>query len=134
MQADGPILLFDGVCNLCSSSVQFVLKRNRKENIRFASLQSAFGQGVLLRSQLPKDYLSSLVLLENGSIFVKSDAALHLAKHLNGFWKVASVFRIVPRFIRDGVYDLIAEHRYRWFGRKEVCWIPEKRWQERFLN
>lgn len=134
MQADGPILLFDGVCNLCSSSVQFVLKRNRKENVRFASLQSTFAQYELLRSDLPKDYLNSLVLLEDGKTYVKSDAALRLVKHLNGIWKVGSVFLIVPRFIRDGVYDFVAKNRYRWFGKKEVCWIPEKRWQNRFLN
>jgi len=134
MQADGTILLFDGVCNLCSSSVQFVLKRNRNENVRFASLQSTFAQHELLRSDLPKDYLNSLVLLENGKTYVKSDAALRLTKHLSGLWKVGSVFLIIPRFIRDGVYDLVAKNRYRWFGKKDVCWIPEKRWQNRFLN
>lgn len=134
MEANGPILLFDGVCNLCSGSVQFVLKRNKKENIRFASLQSEFGKKTLQDSQLPVDYTSSLVLLENGKTYVKSDAALRLSKHMSGIWKGGSVFLVVPKFIRNAVYDLIAKYRYRWFGKLDVCWLPEPRWRERFLD
>lgn len=134
MKENGPILLFDGVCNLCSSSVQFVLKRNKKGNIRFASLQSEFGQKALKDSQLPSGYINSLVLLEAGKTYVKSDAALRLSKHLNGFWKVGSVFLIVPRFIRNAVYDLIAKYRYNWFGKVDVCWIPKPEWKGRFLD
>jgi predicted DCC family thiol-disulfide oxidoreductase YuxK len=134
VKENGPILLFDGVCNLCSSSVQFVLKRNKKGNIRFASLQSEFGQKALKDSQLPSDYINSLVLLADGKTYVKSDAALHLSKHLNGFWKVGSVFLVVPRFIRNAVYDLIAKYRYSWFGKMDVCWIPKPEWKDRFLD
>jgi len=129
-----PILLFDGVCNLCSSSVQFVLERNKKENVQFASLQSDFGAKALTVSKLPTDYTSSLVLLENGKVYVKSDAALRLAKHLNGFWKLGSVLLIVPKFIRNPVYNWIANNRYKWFGKNEVCWIPEPKWKKRFLD
>ena len=129
-----PILLFDGVCNLCNSSVQFVLERNGSENVRFASLQSDFGQERLRESALPKDYTSSLVLLENGDVYTKSDAALKLAKHLNGLWKLGRVFLIVPKPIRNWVYDWIAKNRYRWFGKQETCWIPEPRWKSRFLD
>jgi predicted DCC family thiol-disulfide oxidoreductase YuxK len=129
-----PILLFDGVCNLCSSSVQFVLTHNKKENVKFASLQSDFASDALRNSDLPTNYLNSLVLLENGKTYVKSDAALRLAKHLNGFWKLGGVFLIVPKFIRNLVYDWIANNRYRWYGKKEVCWIPEPRWKGRFLD
>lgn len=131
---EGPILLFDGVCNLCSASVQFVLKRNSKENVRFASLQSEFAVKALKDSKLPTDYLNSLVLLENGKTYVKSDAALKLAKHLNGAWKLGGVFSIVPRFIRDAVYDWVAKNRYKWSGKKDVCWIPEPRWKNRFIE
>ncbi|MCB9191875.1 MAG: thiol-disulfide oxidoreductase DCC family protein [Flavobacteriales bacterium] len=131
---EGPILLFDGVCNLCSASVQFVLKRNSKENVRFASLQSEFAVKALKDSKLPTDYLNSLVLLENGKTYVKSDAALKLAKHLNGAWKLGGVFSIVPRFIRDAVYDWVAKNRYKWYGKKDVCWIPEPRWKNRFIE
>lgn len=134
MAKDGPILLFDGVCNLCSSSVQFVLKRNKKGNLRFASLQSEFGQKALENSQLPSDYINSLVLLEGGKTYVKSDAALRLSKHLNGLWKIGTIFLVVPRFIRNPIYDLIAKYRYNWFGKKDVCWIPKPEWKDRFLD
>ncbi|MGB1317861.1 MAG: thiol-disulfide oxidoreductase DCC family protein [Flavobacteriales bacterium] len=133
-KAEQPVLLFDGVCNLCSGSVQFVLKRNQKENVKFASLQSDFGAKTLANLNLPTDYVSSLVLAENGNVFVKSDAALKLAKHLNGLWKIGSVLLIVPKFIRNPVYDWIAKNRYKWFGKKEVCWIPEEKWKKRFLG
>lgn len=129
-----PILLFDGVCNLCSSSVQFVLTHNKKENVKFASLQSEFASNALSNSNLPTNYLNSLVLLENGKTYVKSDAALRLTKHLNGLWKLAGVLQIVPTFIRNLVYDWIANNRYRWYGKKEVCWIPEPKWKDRFLD
>lgn len=131
---DGPVLLFDGVCNLCSSSVQFVLKHNGKENVQFASLQSEFASNALSTSDLPADYLNSLVLLENGNTYVKSEAALRLAKHLNGIWKLGSVFLIIPKFVSNAVYDWVAKNRYRWYGKKEVCWIPEERWKSRFLD
>ena len=131
---EGPILLFDGVCNLCSASVQFVLKRNKKENVRFASLQSDFAVKALKDSKLPTDYLNSLVLLENGRTYVKSDAALKLAKHLDGAWKLGGAFSIVPKLIRDAVYDWVAKNRYKWSGKKDVCWIPEPRWKARFIE
>jgi predicted DCC family thiol-disulfide oxidoreductase YuxK len=134
MSQSNPLLLFDGVCNLCNSSVQFVLERNKKENIQFASLQSDFGQKTLTEINLPADYTSSLVLIEDGKPHVKSDAALRLAKHLNGLWKLASVLLIFPKFIRNPVYDWIAKNRYKWFGKKEVCWIPEPKWKARFLD
>lgn len=134
MVEQNPVLLFDGVCNLCSRSVQFVLKHNKKENIRFASLQSEFGTKTLATSNLPSDYTSSLVFLDNGKTYVKSDAALKLVKHLSGFWKLGSIFLLVPKFIRNPVYNWVARNRYKWFGKKEVCWIPEKKWSDRFLG
>ena len=134
MDERGPVLLFDGVCNLCSGSVQFVLKRNSKGNIRFASLQSEFAKEVLSNSNLPSNYLDSLVLLENGKTYVKSDAAIRLAKHLDGIWKAGNAFMVIPRFIRNAIYDLIAKYRYSWFGKKEVCWLPQPEWKDRFLD
>ena len=133
-EAQSPVLLFDGVCNLCSNSVQFVLNRNGKENVNFASLQSKFGVQTLKKAKLPTNYTSSLVLLENDKVYVKSDAALKLVKHLNGLWKIGSVLLIIPKFIRNPVYDWIAKNRYRWFGKKEACWIPEPKWKKRFLD
>jgi predicted DCC family thiol-disulfide oxidoreductase YuxK len=134
MSQSNPLLLFDGVCNLCNSSVQFVLERNKKENIQFASLQSDFGRKMLEQVNLSPDYTSSLVLIEEGKPYVKSDAALRLAKHLNGLWKLASVLLIFPKFIRNPVYNLIARNRYKWFGKKDACWIPEPKWKARFLD
>jgi len=133
IKKEHPVLLFDGYCNLCSSSVQFVLTRNGKENVQFASLQSDFGAKTLKDAALGSDYTSSLVFLENGKTYVKSDAALRLAKHLNGLWKIGSVFLIIPTFIRNSVYDWIAKNRYKWFGKKEVCWIPDEKWKSRFI-
>jgi len=134
MTENDPILLFDGVCNLCNSSVQFILKRNKKGNIRFASLQSEFASNALKNSNLPPNYLNSLVLLENGNTYVKSDAALRLSKNLSGLWRFGSIFLIVPKFIRNAVYDLIAKYRYNWFGKKDVCWVPDQKWRNRFLD
>ncbi len=134
MSGNGPVLLFDGYCNLCSNSVQFILKRDRSEQVRFASLQSKFGEQVVKDSNLPEGYTSSLVLLENGITYVKSDAALRLAKHLNGLWKLGYAFLIVPTFIRNPIYNWVAKNRYKWFGKKEVCWIPESKWSERFIE
>lgn len=134
MAEQNPVLLFDGVCNLCNKSVQFVLKYNRKGNIRFASLQSEYGAKALKNSLLPADYTSSLVFLEEGKTYVQSDAALKLAKHLSSFWKIGSIFLVVPKFIRNPVYDWVAKNRYKWFGKKEVCWIPDAKWESRFLD
>lgn len=134
MNQPEPILLFDGVCNLCSSSVQFVLKRNKTENIQFASLQSDVGKQLLQEHGLSHQYIDSLVLLENGTAYVKSDAALRVTKHLAGVWRLLLAFLIIPKFIRNPIYDWIARNRYRWFGKKDVCWIPQPQWQSRFLR
>lgn len=134
MKETETILLFDGVCNLCSNSVQFVLKRNTKKNIKFASLQSKFGEEVISNTDLPSGYLASLLLIKNGIVYIKSDAALEVAKDLNGFWKLTAIFILVPRIIRNPIYDWIARNRYRWFGKKETCWIPEDKWNNRFLD
>ena len=131
---EGSVLLFDGVCNLCQSSVQFVLTHNKKENVKFASLQSEFVSSALSNSDLPPDYLNSLVLVENGNTYVKSEAALRLAKHLNSPWKLGSALLIVPKFVSNAVYDWVAKNRYKWYGKKEACWIPEDRWKNRFLD
>lgn len=130
----GPILLFDGVCNLCSSSVQFVLKHNKSGNIRFASLQSETGKQLLKEHGLSHQYIDSLVLLQNGTAHVKSDAALRVTKHLESFWRLLLILLIVPSFIRNPIYDWIARNRYKWFGKKDVCWIPQPQWKSRFLD
>lgn len=128
------ILLFDGVCNLCASAVQFVLKRNKKENIYFASLQSNIGQQLMQQHQLDSTVINSLVYIENGKAYSKSTGALRMAKQLSGLWPLLYGFIIVPPFIRNVVYNWVAKNRYRWFGKQETCWLPQPKWNARFLD
>lgn len=130
---DKPVILFDGVCNLCSGSVQFILKRDKEKKFLFASLQSAYGKNILNQFALPTDTFNSFILLEDGKIFTRSTAALKMFSQLNG-WKWVKLFWIVPKFIRDAVYNLIAKNRYKWFGKKDECWIPTPELKARFLE
>ncbi|MEQ8706464.1 MAG: thiol-disulfide oxidoreductase DCC family protein [Phaeodactylibacter sp.] len=128
-----PILLFDGVCNLCNSSVQFIIERDPEARFRFASLQSEEGQGLLhtFGARLPD--LSSVVLVQDGKLYARSEAALRVARQLKGGWALLYAFIVVPRPIRDAIYNWIARNRYRWFGKKEACMIPSPDIQSRFL-
>ena len=128
------IVLFDGVCNLCSGSVQFILKRDVKGVFKFASLQSSFGQQQLDNFKIDKNILHSIILLRGDQFFQRSDAALEIAKQLGGAWSVLYIFKILPRFFRDSIYNLIARNRYRLFGKKDECWIPTPELKERFLE
>lgn len=127
-----PILLFDGVCNLCNASVQWVIGRDTEGIFRFASLQSATGQAFLKQYALPAD-LNTVVMIKDGKAYTRSDVPLQLFKMLGGWWQLLFVFTIIPRFVRDAVYDLIAKNRYRWFGKKETCWLPDPEMKDRFL-
>ncbi len=129
-----PVILFDGVCNLCNSSVQFVIKHDKKRMFRFASLQSHFGQQVLQQFQIQTNNFNSFIVLENNRIYTKSTAAFKVIKQLNGLWKLLYVFIIVPSFIRNAVYSFIANNRYKWFGKKESCWIPTAELKELFYQ
>ena len=129
-----PVILFDGVCNLCSSSVRFIIARDPAARFRFASLQSEAGQALLGGHGLDTGALSSVVLVEDGRVHTRSDAALRIAWRLSGPWPLAGVFRAVPRGVRDGVYDWIARNRYRWFGKTEACWLPTPELRARFLE
>ena len=130
---DKPIILFDGVCNLCSGSVQFILKRDKEKKFTFASLQSTTGQKLLSQFNLPNDTFNSFVLYQDGRMYTRSTAALKLFQQLRG-WKWVKMFWIVPKFIRDAVYNLIAKNRYKWFGKKNECWLPTPALKERFLE
>ena len=127
------VVLFDGVCNLCSSSVQFIIAHNSKKNLRFASLQSDFGQAELRRYQLLPE-VRTIVLIKDGKAFTRSDAVLKICKDLNGLYPLLSLYEIVPRNLRDWIYNFIARNRYRWFGKKDQCWIPTPELQERFIS
>ncbi len=134
MEDNKSLLLFDGVCNLCNSSVQFILLRDKKDRFRFASLQSDYGQNLLREHNLPTETFNSLVLVENGKVYKKSTAALRIARKLKGLWPLLFAFIIIPPFIRNFVYDIIAKNRYRWFGKKEECMLPRPEWKQKFMG
>jgi predicted DCC family thiol-disulfide oxidoreductase YuxK len=117
------IVLFDGFCNLCSGAVQFIIKRDKKKEFQFASLQSEFGKNILIEHSLPTTDFNSLVLLQNGKLYTQSTGALKIARSLSGLWPICYMAIILPKFIRDAVYNWIAKNRYKWFGKKEVCTI-----------
>lgn len=129
-----PILLFDGVCNLCNASVQWVLKRDRKGIFKFAALQSETGQRLLQQFGFSQENFDTVVLVDGEKVFTRSDAPLEIARRLGGFWSLFFVFKIIPRFLRDAVYNWVARNRYRWFGRKEECMLPRPEWKNRFLD
>ncbi|MEM6675306.1 MAG: DCC1-like thiol-disulfide oxidoreductase family protein [Planctomycetota bacterium] len=129
------LLLFDGECGLCTRSVRFVLDRDRVGRLRFGSLQSDLGRRVLVANGLDPDELSSLVLVDaEGRVWTRSDAALRVSGDLGWPWSWGRAFLVVPRFLRDGVYDVIARNRIRWFGTADACELPAPGAAERFVG
>ncbi|MFC2085622.1 thiol-disulfide oxidoreductase DCC family protein [Bacteroidota bacterium] len=129
---DDAIVLFDGVCNLCNRWVTFVIDRDPHSRFRFAALQSDVARRLLeLHSDMGAT--DSIVLLENGGIYLKSDAVLRIVARMNKLWPVLAIMRVVPRFVRDPAYEWIARHRYRWFGYSDTCRVPTKELESRFL-
>jgi predicted DCC family thiol-disulfide oxidoreductase YuxK len=129
-----PVILFDGVCNLCSSVVRFVIRHDKKDLFRFASLQSDFGQTVLKDHHLDPATFNSFILFQHDKIYSKSTAALMVAKQFSGVWPILYYFIVVPPFIRNAVYDYVAANRYKWFGKKEECWVPTPELHKKFFN
>jgi predicted DCC family thiol-disulfide oxidoreductase YuxK len=129
-----PVIFFDGVCNLCQGSVQFIIKRDPQARFRFASLQSDYGRHILKELKLDTHTLESIILLTPNGVFQRSRAALEIARKLSGLWPVLYIFRIIPAGIRDLVYDWIARNRYRWFGKTESCWLPTPELKSRFVD
>ena len=127
------IILFDGVCNLCNSSVTFAIKRDKNDIFRFAALQSEIGMQLISKFKIDTSQTDSIILIEGNKYYEKSSAALHIAKHLSGGWPLLYGFIILPKFIRNAVYDFIAKNRYKWFGKKESCMIPTPELQAKFL-
>ena len=130
-----PIILFDGVCNLCESTVHFVVRRDSNRQFRFASLQSEAGRELLSSHQYAFDTLSSVLLIVDGTLYRKSRAALQIARRLDGAWPLLYyALSWIPRFIADPVYDFIANRRYQWFGKKSECLIPDDELRQRFID
>ena len=131
---DHPILLFDGVCNLCNGLIQFLIPRDPEGKLRFAPLQSEIGTSVREGSGLSTDDLETVVLVDDGFAYTKSDAAIRVGEHLGGSYRLLSLGRLVPRGLRDRIYDFIAANRYDWFGRKDQCMVPDTDVSDRFLE
>ena len=129
-----PIILFDGVCNFCNSAVNFVIKRDKNSALKFTTLQSNIAHQMLAHQNIPTNDLSSFVFIENEKIYTRSTAALRVCKYLTGLWPLMYGFIIVPKFIRDGIYNWVAKNRYRWFGKTKECMIPTPEIKAKFLN
>ena len=128
------VILFDGICNLCSSSVQFIIRHDKKDQFLFGSLQGAAGQAYLKKFSLPANEFNSFMLVEDEKLYTRSAAALRVLKHLGRGWQLLYGLMIVPPFIRDGIYNLLARNRYKWFGKKEACWLPTPALKAKFLD
>jgi predicted DCC family thiol-disulfide oxidoreductase YuxK len=129
----GPVILFDGICNFCNGAVNFTIKRDKRQEIKFAALQTDIGRSLLQQFGLPENYSSSFIFIEKGKLYNRSTAALRVCRHLSGLWPLCYGLIIVPAFVRNAVYDLIAKNRYKWFGQKDRCMIPTPEVRARFL-
>ena len=130
----GPVVLYDGTCGLCDRSVQLILRHDRRGRFRFAALQSDVGRALLERHGLPVDALDTVVLVEDGRAFVKSSAALGIARWMDAPWPALRVLAVIPRAVRDFFYDRLAKNRYRIFGRVDACMLPPPEVRARFLS
>ena len=128
------VILFDGVCNLCNSSVNWIIDHDKQNQFKFASLQSVYGQNTVKQLGLQDNYMNTVVFEDNGKAYLRSDAALQILKQLGGVYSLAVVFYIVPSFIRDFFYKIVANNRYKWFGKKEICRIPTPELKSKFLE
>ncbi len=127
------IILFDGVCNFCDSSVNFIIDHDKKNMFKFAALQSEKGQEILGKFKLSKTDFDSFIFIENDNVYKKSTAVLKIAKGLGGIYSITYPFIIIPKFIRDFFYNLIAKNRYKLFGKKDACRIPTPEFKSKFL-
>jgi len=133
-QKDHVILLFDGVCNFCNDTVNFLLKRDKHDRFRFAPLQSEAGRGLLERFGLSTESIETLVLIEGDRCYVKSSAALRSTKHIGGLWPLLYACILVPPFLRNWAYDRFAAFRYRLFGKRDACMVPTPEIRNHFLT
>lgn len=127
------IVLFDGVCNFCASSVQFIIRHDNTHSLKFASLQSTLGQKLLTQYNMPTS-LEGVVFIENNKAYFKSAAAFKIVRYFSGFWRILNIFSILPLSVTDFGYDIIARNRYRWFGKNDSCMIPSPEIRSRFLD
>jgi predicted DCC family thiol-disulfide oxidoreductase YuxK len=129
-----PLILFDGVCNFCNYWVNFAIRRDRKKKLRFTSLQGETAKKILPAFSIRPGDLASVILVDNGKVYTQSSAAFRIAKYLDGGWKLFYGLMIIPKFIRDFLYNIIARNRYKWFGKKDACMVPTPQLRDRFLD
>ncbi|MFT5166128.1 MAG: putative DCC family thiol-disulfide oxidoreductase YuxK [Saprospiraceae bacterium] len=129
-----PIVLFDGVCNLCNGAVKFAIKRDKKAVLHFASLQSDLAGELMRKHNIEEHQLKTFIFIEKDKAYTRSTAGLKLVKSFGGVWSLLYAFIIIPKPIRDAVYNLISNNRYRWFGKQESCMIPTPEIRARFLG
>lgn len=129
-----PIVLFDGVCNLCNATVQFIIRHDPQRQFRFAALQSETGRKLSAQCNLPRDHFDTFVLAENGRCYTRSTGALRVIRHFPGLWPLLYALIVIPRPLRDFCYNLVARRRYAWFGKREECMLPTPELRERFLQ
>lgn len=134
MNSDNSIVLFDGVCNFCNYWVNFAIRRDKGKKLRFTPLQGETAKQLLPQFDLHTTSLSSVIFIDDEKIYTQSSAALRIAKYLDGGWKLFYGLIIIPKFIRDFFYNIIARNRYKWFGKKDTCMIPTPEIKERFLG
>ncbi|WP_293300778.1 thiol-disulfide oxidoreductase DCC family protein [Allomuricauda sp.] len=135
MEEGKKVILFDGVCNLCNSSVQFVIKRDRKDMFRYTALQSEVGQQMIKERGIDTSQVDSIILIEPGvAYYTKSDAALKIGQSFGGGYVLLAIFTWIPKSIRDAIYDFVARNRYKWFGKQESCMIPTPELKAKFLG
>jgi predicted DCC family thiol-disulfide oxidoreductase YuxK len=127
------IVLFDGVCNFCNASINFIIDRDSGNNFRFAALQSETGRKLLEQHGYNNNILDSVVLIKNNRVYKKSAAALEIVRELNGLWPVLYIFKVLPSFILDILYNVIARNRYKLFGKADVCRIPTPQLKQKFI-
>jgi predicted DCC family thiol-disulfide oxidoreductase YuxK len=129
-----PLVLFDGVCNFCNYWVRFIIKRDKMARLKFTSLQGETARSILPAYSINPKVLSSVILIEKGKAYTASSAAIRICRHLDGAWKLMYGLIIIPKFLRDAVYNLISRNRYSWFGKKDQCMIPSAKDKDRFLD
>lgn len=133
MRPSKKIIIFDGICVLCNSWVDFIIKRDRDNLFRFSPLQSNAGKALLEKFSIDIYKSDSLVLIDENRYFIKSGAVLHIVDNLHYPWRIFYVFRFIPRFLRDFIYDFIAKYRYKLFGKRKSCRLPVGAEKERFI-
>lgn len=129
-----PVILFDGVCNFCNGAVNFVIKRDKKALIQFAPLQSEKGRMFSRQFGFSEEDMKTFLFIEDGKVYTKSTAALRVCRYLGALWPLCYGCVIVPKFIRDGMYNWVAKNRYKWFGKKETCMMPTPEVRTRFIG